>query len=67
MSQPTLTPEQAVAILILKSKGWKTEPETLNYAIGEGRNGVGCVMIKVTGETGNELWLGIEPDGYTHS
>ena len=24
-------------------------------------------MVKVTGETGMTMWLGIEEDGYTHS
>tara|TARA_R110002020_G_scaffold421993_1_gene631186 strand:- start:935 stop:1354 length:420 start_codon:yes stop_codon:yes gene_type:complete len=29
--------------------------------------GMDCWMVKVTGETGMTMWLGIEPDGYTHS
>jgi hypothetical protein len=29
--------------------------------------GMDCWMVHVKGETGMEMWLGIEPDGYTHS
>ena len=29
--------------------------------------GIDCWMVHVKGETGIEMWLGIEPDGYTHS
>jgi len=29
--------------------------------------GMDCWMVHVKGEAGMEMWLGIEPDGHTHS
>ena len=43
-----------------------THPLTITYREFRRRvfNGSGCVMLQPTGEG---MWLGIEPDGYTHS
>jgi hypothetical protein len=43
-----------------------THPLTITYREFRKRvfNGSGCVMLQPTGEG---MWLGIEPDGYTHS
>jgi hypothetical protein len=43
-----------------------TNPLTITYREFRKRvfNGSGCVMLQPTGEG---MWLGIEPDGYTHS
>lgn len=36
--------------------------------VGPIQPGSGCVMVHVrSDETGCSMWLGIEPDGYTHS
>ena len=35
--------------------------------VGQPQSGFGCWMVEVTGESGNTMWLGIEPDGHTHS
>jgi hypothetical protein len=28
---------------------------------------MGCLMVRVTTWWGTDMWLGVEPDGYTHS
>ena len=38
---------------------------TPSYLIGDGQR---CWMVEVSSDdTGAKMWLGIEPDGYTHS
>lgn len=55
-----LTFEQYKAIQVQK-KRWAKVGEPVPYIGG------GCVMVQVQRESGGSMWLGIEPDGYTHS
>ena len=53
--------DQAKALAIVRKRWPKvSEPAPM---IG----GNGCVLVHVQGESGGSMWLGIEPDGYTHS
>lgn len=65
-TQVKLTDDQQKSVNRLIERGFNV---TIGgYAIGEGKNGIGCVMVKcVSTFNGNELWYGIESDGYTHS
>jgi len=68
MSPPTLTPQQTESLARLKDRGWIPILTSLQYLMGEGRNGVGCVMVECKTASGSQqVWFGIEPDGYAHS
>ena len=54
----TGTPEQIAAYGRLGERWAK---------VGQPQSGFGCWMVEVTGEAGNTMWIGIEPDGHTHS
>jgi hypothetical protein len=65
-TQVKLTDSQLQSVQRLIERGW--DVTIGGYALGEGKAGIGCVMVKcISTFNGNELWYGIEPDGYTHS
>tara|TARA_R110000803_G_scaffold16114_1_gene44255 strand:+ start:1932 stop:2111 length:180 start_codon:yes stop_codon:yes gene_type:complete len=56
-----LTVAQSKAIEILK-KRWDKVGEPTPYGGSDP-----CVMVQVKAANGATMWLGIEPDGHTHS
>lgn len=56
-----LTADQLKAVETIKSRWAKVGPPT--WILG----GSGAVAVHVTGQSGVEMWLAVEPDGYTHS
>jgi hypothetical protein len=57
-----LTKEQQRALLQVYRRGAKTNPPTFLAFRRTVQVGPGCIMVRWAG-----MWLGIEPDGYTHS
>jgi hypothetical protein len=59
----TLTREQLIGLSKLQSRGWTLDFHNLQHLPGER-----AIAIRVTGQlTGAEMYMVIEPDGYTHS
>jgi len=59
----TLTREQLIGLSKLQSRGWTLDFNNLQYLVGEK-----AIAIRVVGQTtGAEMYMVIEPDGYTHS
>jgi len=61
----TLTPQQRHALLRVYQRALTADtPTTLTYLQfrRQVQPGPGCIMVPWAG-----MWLGIEPDGYTHS
>ena len=56
-----LTSEQQTALNRLRDDG--VAVDTVLRTWGQ----EGCIMVEVTGDWGQTMWLGIETDGYTHS
>ena len=57
------TAKQKAAYAMLQER-WDNVSEP-SYLIGDGQR---CWMVEVSSnETGASMWLGIEPDGHTHS
>jgi hypothetical protein len=56
----TLTPAQRTAL----HRKWAQDDQGLTYLQFRrtAQAGWGCVMVRWSG-----MWLGVEPDGYTHS
>jgi len=63
MTKP-LTKEQRLALFRIYNREWIAKPETyLAFRRTAYHDHImGCVMVPWSG-----MWLGIEPDGYTHS
>jgi hypothetical protein len=60
-----LSLKQISALLLLQSRGWILELDTLHKLPGSSEF---AIAIGVTGkETGMKMCMVIEPDGYTHS
>jgi hypothetical protein len=57
-----LTKEQQRALLAVYRRGAKTNPPTYLQFRRTAHLGMGCLMVPWAG-----MYLGIEPDGYTHS
>ena len=57
-----LTPRQRYALAVVYRRSCKTTPSSYRDFRWLVRLGPGCVMVPWAG-----MWLGIEPDGYTHS
>ena len=53
--------------MVIEHGGWTPDTTTMHYALGEGRDGRGCVMVLCRGEQGSEITFGIEVDGYAHT
>lgn len=59
----TLTREQLIALSKLQSRGWTLDFQNFQHLPAER-----AVSIRVVGQTtGMEMYMVIEPDGYTHS
>ena len=62
MTKP-LTKEQRIALFRIYQREWNAKPATyLAFRRTASQSYMGCVMVPWCG-----MWLGIEPDGYTHS
>jgi hypothetical protein len=62
MTKP-LTKEQRIALFRIYNREWNAKPETyLAFRRTAYNSHMGCVMVPWA-----NMWLGIEPDGYTHS
>jgi len=63
MTKP-LTKEQRIALFRIYNREWMAKPKTyLAFRRTAYHDRImGCVMVPWSG-----MWLGIEPDGYTHS
>lgn len=57
-----LTPEQTQALTQIRERGWEKVGEPQAILKGDGAV---CVRVEYAG--GVEMFLVIEPDGYTHS
>ena len=63
MNIKPLTREQRLALLRIYNREWMAKPKTyLAFRRTAIQTHMGCVMVPWSG-----MWLGIEPDGYTHS
>lgn len=59
----TLTREQLIGLSKLQSRGWTLDFQNLQHLPAEK-----AIAIRVVGQTtGMEMFMVIEPDGYTHS
>ena len=58
----TLTRDQLIGLSKLQSRGWTLNFEDLQHLPAER-----AIAIRVTGQSGMEMYMVIEPDGYTHS
>jgi hypothetical protein len=58
----TLTRDQLIGLSKLQSRGWTLNFEDLQHLPSER-----AIAIRVTGQSGMEMYMVIEPDGYTHS
>jgi hypothetical protein len=58
----TLTRDQLIGLSKLQSRGWTLNFEDLQHLPAEK-----AIVIRVTGMSGMEMYMVIEPDGYTHS
>jgi len=63
MNSKPLTKEQRDALLRIYNREWAGKPDSyLAFRRTASQSYMGCVMVPWCG-----MWLGIEPDGYTHS
>ena len=67
MTTPQLTEAQQHALMVIEHGGWTPDTTTMHYALGEGKDGRGCVMVLCRGQQGSEITFGIEVDGYAHT
>ena len=59
----TLTRDQLIGLSKLQTRGWTLDFHNLQHLVGEK-----AIAIRVVGQTtGAEMYMVIEPDGYTHS
>ena len=58
----TLTRDQLIGLSKLQSRGWTLDFEDLQHLPAER-----AIAIRVTGQSGMQMYMVIEPDGYTHS
>lgn len=57
-----LTPRQRYSLALVFRREWATKPVSYRDFRWTVRYGSGCIMVPFA-----NMWLGIEPDGYTHS